>query len=113
MTNEKIRLILTICACVLGAYMFSQVDHVRDEIGRKYIKGYRVEYYPDVEEFGRNMMTADAYASNWSGRLFLWAFAWAYIILCVAIPIMTWKLCSAAFRKIPNKVKSSQQNNPS
>lgn len=109
MTNEKIRLILTICAIVLGVYMFAHVDSARNKIGFRYIEGYRVESYPDVDEFGRDMMATDAYASNWLGRLFLWAFGWAYIILCVAIPVLTWKLCSIVYNKIPKKDEARKQ----
>lgn len=97
--SKWIRTISVSLAIGISFCIFVHFDKIRDEIGHEYIKGYDSEYYPDADDYGRPAQGVRVYTSHWFGKFILWLFEWLYIILCIAIPIVTWKQCSVIYDK--------------
>lgn len=71
---------------------FVHYDLIRDSIGYNYLKGYQSEYYPDVDEFGRDQTGVTIYTDKWYTRFLLWLGAWGLFLLLFGIPFLTWQL---------------------
>ena len=86
-------------SCILSFAAFLLFDPVRDELGYRYIDGFSVNYYPDVDEFGRTTGGSSISTATFLGRAALWAFEWLYFITCLLAPLIT----SVAFSRMGEK----------
>ncbi len=67
-------------------------DLIRDSFGYNYIKGYQSEYYPDVDDYGRDQTGVIIHTDKWYTRFMLWLGEWGYLFLIFGVPFMTWQL---------------------
>jgi hypothetical protein len=104
-TAKWIRIISMTLIVVISFVVFAHYDLIRDEIGYKNIKGYYSEYYPDVDDYGKETQGVNVHTSHWFGRFVIWVFEWGFLILCIGLPVITWMLCSAVYNKIPEPIK--------
>ncbi len=101
-TSKWIRTIAFALTIGIGFCIFAHYDAIRDDVGYKNIKGYHSEYYPDVDVYGRPTHGVNIYTSHWFGKIILWVLEWGFVILCVAIPIITWKQCTKIYERLPD-----------
>ena len=81
---------------VIAFTLFANYEHLRDQFGKTYIKGYQVAYHTDSDEYGRPTRESDVQTQNFSAQVFLWLSQWFLIALCIGVPILTWKTSSIA-----------------
>ena len=55
----------------------------------------------DEDEYGRPVRGVNIYTTHWYGRFILWVFEWGFLILGIAIPIITWKQCTKIYERLP------------
>jgi hypothetical protein len=102
-TSKWIRTIAIALTVGISFCLFAHYDDIRDNIGHQNIKGYHSEYYPDVDEYGRPARGVNINTNHWYGGFILWVFEWGFLILCIAIPIITWKQCTKIYERLPEK----------
>lgn len=104
--SKWIRIISVFLAIECSFCIFAHFDQIRDKIGHENIKGYHSEYYPDVDNYARPIQGVNVYTSHWFDKFILWLFELLYVILCFAIPIVTWKQCSVIYDKAQDRVET-------
>ncbi len=97
------------CAVAISFLFFAHYDFLRDQFGQRYLDGYSVYYFKDVDEFGRPLRAADASADSFSGKALLYLSQWVTIGMCIVIPVLTWKTASASI-SLSEKRKRESNN---
>lgn len=93
--NEKlvrpITIIMTVVVITLSILVFINHTLIRDDFGYKFIKGYYTFYIENSDEIGRMYMSSEYGTSTLLGKIAVWLFNWLVFILCITMPIVTWK----------------------
>ena len=78
--------------------VFGEWDDIRNDIGRRYISGYR--YWTEKREYDEGIKyEEDFQTSQPRGRRMLDSLHWVSVILVFALPTLTWKTFEAAISK--------------
>jgi len=86
-----VRGLLAGLAVLISFALFANYEHFRDRIGERFIKGYRVSYYTDTDDFGRLIRESDVHTRSASSQFLLWVSEWVLLVFCVGNPVVTWK----------------------
>lgn len=103
------RSFLVSCAVVISFLFFAHYGFLRDSLGHRYIDGYSVHYFEDVDEFGRSCQAADVDADSFSAQAILYLSQWVTFGMCFGIPFLTWKTASASL-SLSEKRKRESNN---
>ena len=87
---KRIRICLMLTAIMISCFFVAHHDHLRDRLGQ-YIDDYSVQYHPEYDEFGRPYLAAQVSTRNWYARVGLWLGELILVVLCLSIPLLTWK----------------------
>lgn len=85
-----IRNVLPWIAIALSLTAIIYFDSIRDIIGEKFVDGYHVTYYEDLNEYGLPSTAAEIKTDSWLSRFGLWLFELLFVAGCIASPILTW-----------------------
>ena len=96
---KRIRTCFMLASITISFFFFAHEDHLRDRLGQAHIDGYSVQYRPEYEEFGRPYRAADVSTGNWYAEVSLWLGGLILFVLCVGIPVLTWKGMTQAIEK--------------
>ena len=102
-TSKWIRIVAIGLTIVISLLLFASFDIIKDSFGEKVIRGYQSEYILDYDEFSRPVRYANTQSNHWFGSFILWLFEWGFMILCLAIPIITWKQCTKLHDRLPEE----------
>ena len=86
-------------AIAISLGFFFHYGNMRDSVGRQYVEGYYTTTSPDVTDSGQQTTSTDAHTAHWYSALGLWAGGWVLIIMCFAIPVLTWRGANEAIRE--------------
>lgn len=92
----RARGVLVGLAVVISFHFFAHYDYLRDHLADKYLDGYSVYYYEDVDEFGRPYRASDATAHGFFGKAILYFSQWVMIGMAIGIPVLTWRIASTS-----------------
>jgi len=94
-------------AVAMSILFIAHYDYLRDKLGERYLAGYSVYYYEDIDEYGRLCRAADASANSFSGKVILYFSQWVMIGMCIGIPALTWKFASASIQSYERRKRES------
>jgi len=83
--------------------LFSNYDNIRDQLGARYLKNYKVEYHSDSDIYGRPISESYVYSKGLSAKFILWASQYILIIFCIGMPVLTWKSTSHLIKDWDNQ----------
>ena len=99
---KRIRICFMLTSITMSLCLFATYDHLRDRLGQAHIDGYSVHYRPEYDDVGRPRMAAEVSTGNWYARVSLWLGELIFLVLCVGIPVLTWKGMTQAIEKKHN-----------
>lgn len=72
---------------------FAHYDFLRDYFGSRYLDGYSVQQFEDIDDLsGRRYMSTVASANGFSKVVIIYLFQWLFFGLCVGVPYLTWRI---------------------
>ena len=96
---KRMRTCFMVISITISFLFFAQLDHLRDRFGQAHIDGYSVQHRPDYDDFGRSCASADVSTENWYAKVGLWFGELILLVLCVGIPVLTWKGTTEAIER--------------
>lgn len=83
----------------ISYYVVIGWDDIRNDIGQRYITGYRYWHEEDEDSEGRPIRVQNYKATNPSGERFLSILAWIRFAVVIVVPMVTYNSFEAAIKK--------------
>jgi hypothetical protein len=100
---KSIRNVLTILSVSISFASFAHWEPIRDKIGERFVAGYYVTHYEDVDDAGNPYQGSEPHTAHWILTLGIKLFEWLFLALCIVLPIITWSFASVAVSQAMQK----------
>ncbi|MDR3666563.1 MAG: hypothetical protein P4L35_06960 [Ignavibacteriaceae bacterium] len=95
---KKIRIVLIVIVVLQSFYCFSSFDYIKNEVGHKLFKDFRVHYYDDINDYGGPTRNYTYETDNWYSKVGMQVFEGCFLILIIGLPSLTWYVTSKAVK---------------
>lgn len=90
---------IVVAAGLLSFVFFAHYDYLRDTYAPRWVDGYEVGHQTEYDEFGRPWAGAHTETETFWGSAGLWLSEVILAVLCVGLPVLTWRLGDRSTRR--------------